>query len=101
MPAKELPAPGGKGFTFSALIVLALLIVKEKLSSPAYLPKASYLRKSCGRFCVQMLSKKKRPRGWKNCVSIPNSHREKFQGGWSYKAGGMCLTLHTRRGPID
>lgn len=79
MPAKELPVAGGEDFTFCALIVLALLVGKEKLSSPAYPPKAA-LRKSCGSLCMQMLHKKKRPRGWKNCVSVPNSHREKFQG---------------------
>lgn len=101
MPAEELPAPGRKGFAFCALTVLALLVAKEKLSSPAYPPKAAYLRKNCGRFCVQMLLKKERPRGWKNCVSVPNSHREKFQRGCSCNSGGICLTLHTQRGPID
>lgn len=92
MPAKELPALRGKGVAFCALIVLVLLIVKEKLSSPSYPPKASYFRKNCGRFCVQMLHKKKRPREWKKSVSTANSHREKFQGGWSYPERGMCLT---------
>lgn len=78
---KGAPNSWGKGFTFCALILLALLIVKEKLSSAACPTNASYLRKRCGSFCVRMLHKKKRLGGWKNCVSAQNSHREKFQRG--------------------
>lgn len=80
MPEKELPAHGGKGFTFCVLIVPALLIVKEKLCSPAYLPKMSHLRKSRGRFCVQMLHKKKRLRDGKT-VPLYQTPTERYFGG--------------------
>lgn len=79
MPGKELPAPGGKGFTFCALIVLALLVVKEKLSSPLFLRLSTSGRAVGGFVCKCSIRRKDREDG--KTVSVPNSHREKFQGG--------------------